>query len=329
MKTQRERRLEDVLNCRVGDVDSTYERLLDVFADEMGVGTAMFFRAVDIDGEPHYDGVRYRGASTSFRQTADSLEGRPVLAGPSLDIFCPEPDEINQFKSVEVTQNFTGTNVSEDFLTPHDIHSSARIMVYRGGRFAGWLGCFRGGNQPRCDHELRRRLGEMSDPIRAALSAVEQIKRDRWIDGEGFAVFDPEGRLDYASADVVEFLDESRRRRIAEIVTRVDAGELEQCVRYVDGAELRVTRLKGEGVLRYLAQISPPTIAYLDPLAWLTPAQREVAGIAATGATNAEIARQTDRSTQTVKVHMRNIYDRLDIGSRVELVRMVCRTEGE
>lgn len=51
----------------------------------------------------------------------------------------------------------------------------------------------------------------------------------------------------------------------------------------------------------------------------LTPMQSVVAEYAVAGSTVDEIADAMDRSPHTVKTHLRNIYDRLGINSRVEL----------
>jgi DNA-binding NarL/FixJ family response regulator len=51
----------------------------------------------------------------------------------------------------------------------------------------------------------------------------------------------------------------------------------------------------------------------------LTPAQREVARIAVRGATVNEIATHLNRSPETVRSHLRAIYERLGVASRVEL----------
>lgn len=58
----------------------------------------------------------------------------------------------------------------------------------------------------------------------------------------------------------------------------------------------------------------------------LTPREREIADLAAAGRTNREIAEQLVLSTRTIEAHLRNIYGKLDIRSRVELARAIQRT---
>uniref|UniRef100_UPI000AF85E32 helix-turn-helix domain-containing protein n=1 Tax=Actinomadura kijaniata TaxID=46161 RepID=UPI000AF85E32 len=59
-----------------------------------------------------------------------------------------------------------------------------------------------------------------------------------------------------------------------------------------------------------------------DPLAALTAQQRQIAALVAAGATNREIATHLMISTRTVDGHLRNIFTRLGLRSRVELARL-------
>lgn len=321
MKRAFDRELADILTCAPNDVEAGYDRVLECFRRRAGAGVMTFFRSVEIDGEPHYDKMRSAGDSDAV-EVLENLDGDRLLEGPTLDLAAPGRNEVNAFVHHDADiPAFRGSSVYEELLKPLDIHSASRIMVYGGGEFTGWLGCFRRGDQPRADEDFRRRLEPMTKPVCAALSALDGLHRRRLSDIEGAAIFTPSGKLDFASPVIAEFLDDEKRRRMAKIVRDVDGGDVEECVQLVGGVEVRVTRLKGGGTFRYLAQFVAPEVPVLDPMAELTPAQREVAEYAAAGATNAEIGEATGRSPQTVKVHMRNIYDRLGIGSRVELVR--------
>ncbi|GGX90039.1 helix-turn-helix transcriptional regulator [Streptomyces minutiscleroticus] len=64
-----------------------------------------------------------------------------------------------------------------------------------------------------------------------------------------------------------------------------------------------------------------------DALERLTPQQRRIAEYVAEGATNREVALRLSVSTRTVDYHLRNVYTALGIRSRVELTRIVQRTE--
>jgi len=55
----------------------------------------------------------------------------------------------------------------------------------------------------------------------------------------------------------------------------------------------------------------------------LTPQQLQIARLAAAGATNREVAKHLFLSTRTVDHHMRNIFARLGIRSRVDLAKLM------
>src|SRR6185503_273574 len=79
-------------------------------------------------------------------------------------------------------------------------------------------------------------------------------------------------------------------------------------------------RLRTLGMRR--APARGPVVATDSPLAGLTAAGLRVARLAAAGLTNREIASQLSISPHTVDSHLRSIYNRLGVKSRVELTRI-------
>ncbi|MFF9193897.1 LuxR C-terminal-related transcriptional regulator [Streptomyces sp. NPDC014779] len=61
----------------------------------------------------------------------------------------------------------------------------------------------------------------------------------------------------------------------------------------------------------------------------LTPQQLRIAGLVAAGATNHEIAGRLSLSPRTVDHHLRNVFARLGVRSRVELSGLLSRTTGD
>jgi len=57
-----------------------------------------------------------------------------------------------------------------------------------------------------------------------------------------------------------------------------------------------------------------------DPLAGLTPRERELLTALASGLTNQQMASQLDISLNTVKFHLKNLYDKLAVGNRAQAV---------
>ena len=79
---------------------------------------------------------------------------------------------------------------------------------------------------------------------------------------------------------------------------------------------IRELRRIGHRVLR-------PARRAAGALAPLTAREREIAELVAAGRTNREVAEQLVLSPRTVEAHLRNIYGKLDVRSRVELARAV------
>jgi two-component system NarL family response regulator/two-component system nitrate/nitrite response regulator NarL len=73
------------------------------------------------------------------------------------------------------------------------------------------------------------------------------------------------------------------------------------------------------------APSSPPPTREEAPLQGLTTREVEVAGLVALGMRNREIAERLAISEGTVKIHLHNIYEKLGIDGRSQLVRIAAR----
>lgn len=62
-----------------------------------------------------------------------------------------------------------------------------------------------------------------------------------------------------------------------------------------------------------------------DPFGTLTPRERELLASLASGMTNAQIAGKLEISINTVKFHLKNLYDKLDVGNRAQAVAAFLR----
>ncbi|OQR62902.1 helix-turn-helix transcriptional regulator [Streptomyces maremycinicus] len=79
--------------------------------------------------------------------------------------------------------------------------------------------------------------------------------------------------------------------------------------------------------LRALGAPAAPARGDRRPTAHLTAQQLLVARMAADGATNREIAARLALSPRTIDHHLRGVFTRLDIRSRIELVRLLAETD--
>jgi DNA-binding NarL/FixJ family response regulator len=102
------------------------------------------------------------------------------------------------------------------------------------------------------------------------------------------------------------------------------AADLEACgaVRYRDAAE-RELRKQGHHIHRR----TRPGMADGRGVETLTERELEVARLVVGRKTNAEIAAELFLSVKTVETHMRNLFRKLDVSSRVEVARTVERAD--
>lgn len=99
---------------------------------------------------------------------------------------------------------------------------------------------------------------------------------------------------------------------------------------YVNGVKVSMAAVReGDRI-----QLGPETVLALGSdeavpkqsnLALITPRQREVARLVATGKTNREIAEVMGVSERTITSHLDHIYNRLGIGTRTALILEVVR----
>ncbi len=127
------------------------------------------------------------------------------------------------------------------------------------------------------------------------------------------------------------WLDPARQAVLARVVSEVHATGHANSQRIIAGHRASLVRLHGGGqALGSPSGLRPEAFLITiraasnrDPFTRLTPRQREIATIAISGATAAEIGRATGTSEATVRVHLRGIYSRLGVGTRVELANLV------
>ena len=122
------------------------------------------------------------------------------------------------------------------------------------------------------------------------------------------------------------------RARLAEGRALAAAGRRDEAIDALVAAEAAfdgfgALRRRDEAVreLRRLGQrvLRPAGDPAGGPLAALTAREREIALLVAAGRTNREVAEQLVLSARTIEAHLRNVYGKLGVRSRVELTRAV------
>jgi DNA-binding NarL/FixJ family response regulator len=70
-----------------------------------------------------------------------------------------------------------------------------------------------------------------------------------------------------------------------------------------------------------------PAVLRIEPMARLSPREREVIELIAQGHSNRAIARELFLSESTVKVHVRHILEKLDVKTRTEAAPRVASSD--
>jgi DNA-binding NarL/FixJ family response regulator len=106
-----------------------------------------------------------------------------------------------------------------------------------------------------------------------------------------------------------------------------EPSDLVRAIQIVAGGEaLLAPSVTRKLIDNYVARPASPNVATPDGLDELTPREREILGIVATGMTNAEIASVLHLSPLTVKAHVSRILMKLGARDRVQLVVLAYRS---
>lgn len=239
-----------------------------------------------------------------------------------------KPGELEDFlerKELCSDPRFHESGLFREFLAPADLFDFQRLLVARGGQLAGWIGLFRSAGAPPFSRADRCRLRPLVAPISALLTAAARLDA-LGPDAPGDLVVRSDGHVEFASADAKQWLGfrgfaEALRRRVQDF----DRGLAPEPVFVLDAAaEASVLRLDGPGGAHYLVTVRPLRgLEVPEFVTALTAAEREVAELAAHGATAAEIARLRGTTAGTAKNQIKGIYRALGVTSRVALLRVL------
>lgn len=124
---------------------------------------------------------------------------------------------------------------------------------------------------------------------------------------------DLEGRILATSGPIAE--TPALRRTLAHLARRPGSRGVH------DGHRIALTQLQGPDGVELIARFEPLRALRTPGFAGLTARQVDVCSQAASGLSAPEIARRRACSVETVRTHLRAVYKRLDITSRVELAQ--------
>jgi DNA-binding CsgD family transcriptional regulator len=143
----------------------------------------------------------------------------------------------------------------------------------------------------------------------------DRAPADRWREPR-YVQLDLEGHALCASEELSAWLSASRLYRLAEAVRR--AHRAQRVHTRIDGADVVLVRMVHPTGLHYLAVVTRPHSAP-GVRRQMSDMQRKVARLAARGDTSGEIGRALGISANTVKFHLKRVYDALGVCNRVEL----------
>ncbi len=212
--------------------------------------------------------------------------------------------------------------VYRKFFGPAEVGDQLRAVIVDGDRFLGWVGVARRGTNERFSCQEESALQKILSQVKSALTAAQVLSENRCGD-EVYAMVTPGGAIECASPNFKRQIDAQAMDLLSQ---RVRALDEDRCnaptTAMVGDFALQLVRLDGPGGVRYLARAERAQLMRIDRRLWLTRRQREIAEYAAAGATVSEIADVLDLSPYTVKTHLKNIYCRLGVASRVELAQI-------
>jgi DNA-binding CsgD family transcriptional regulator len=303
----------------------TRKRVLSL-VHELSEGDAVSFWSLAESAGP---AIPVRCESVGMEQDRAALYWRAVRAidftNPLLDPRRPKRGAPNRFVPGIATgfaREFTNTPYYDTVWRPLRLKDHLRGYLYHGGRFIGSLTAGRFEGTPAFNLRDGRRVLAALPEIQAALLTAQAMECG---DTTADLVVEPDGRIEFASAAAHRWLLlPGFQERVVAVVAALERRSLAE-VEDLALASVRWSRLHGRGGHRYLLHLAPLAPVSLAADAALTPAQRRVAEYLAAGATVAETAREMGLAHETVRVHLRDVYRRLGVASRVELAASLRR----
>lgn len=205
---------------------------------------------------------------------------------------------------------------------PHRVGWQARRLVFEQDRLVAWVGVVRADGAPDFDAADLRALGGASDVVHDLVWA-DRIESAGTPEAGADLVCDAAGHVLLRSSAAAAWLAQpGLQDQVRALIRDVDQGRFAAGTA-VRAATLEVTRLEGDGAVRYLVRVTSNVPVAIGASHALTDRERQVCAFAASGATADEIARSLGVSPETVRSHLRHAYAKLGVTSRLELHRVL------
>lgn len=307
-------------------------RVLEALYERGDGDAAVFSHFVEEDGRYEFASAQWKASEGISEKVAGCIAMVRQTAAPlasTLNVRGATPLERRAFIEDQAhisRRQFESSPAFDAYYRPNDLAYHQRLLAYHGDRFVGWVGLMRCGHTRPFGPRDRRRLRSFVEPVITALTQADRLERASAPSEPADLVVRPDGSVELATGTASAWLAvPGWKEALAAAVQRFDRGEPAGPALF-GVARPRIARLDGDGGrVRYLVHVAVAAPLRLSPLAALSPVQREIAAQAAAGATVDEMARDLASRPETVKSHLKAVYRKLDVSSRVELSEVVRR----
>lgn len=293
----------------------------------MGADFAWFGRLGEVPGrvtgtrQLWWSGIHAAGHEAA-RAMLLPLDDRPVSRTVGLDLT--RPGNAWQFSSPQPeAREFWAHAFARNVYLRNDLHEEHRLLIQDDANVIGVAAVA-------WDKRRVGALQRLSSKLRAGHAhwlngqVVQAVRRQQRLDAQadGHVVLSLDAGIHWLSAAAQQWLDGARSARLVDGLqraTRIDATAATTVA--VDGAAARLTPLHGPHGAAWLAELQPLVFPHADPRRMLTPAQSAVIDWVLAGCTAAETAKQTGKSVETIRSHIKEAYGRLGVANRLELAR--------
>lgn len=228
---------------------------------------------------------------------------RALALGPLPDFRRPGTAECNGFAPVA------------DPLTDRCLGPELRLLVGEGDVIHTYIGLFGSTERSTPSRAVRGLLAEHE----ALLVDILRATRSEPVSNEGALVLDAEGRVFGGEVGLTDWLAEGRAPTLCTLVRLCRDGDRVEGP--IDGSRLQARFASGSTGSMWIGSIAPAKPVRIAADARLTPTQRKVAWHLARGLSAKEVASELGIGTETARGHLRDIYARLQVSTRVELAQ--------
>lgn len=212
---------------------------------------------------------------------------------------------------------------------PARLRDQLRMVVYHRGEHVAWIGAFRTAEEPPFGNADRRRLAPIAAALADALITARGVERCGTAEEGCDLLLSNAGEVLFASEAGRRWLTQYPKSSAELCVWAGHVAKGEPAPEHLSGWRARWTRVSGQAGSRILVHLEPPRPVLVHPSFVLSRTQRELAELAALGASSSEIAAMRGLAPSTVKSHLKQVYELLEIASRSELTRLFADLPSE